>query len=209
MRGTLDGLFVEASSQVTAKLAEIAVATTALTDVVAVLGGEQSALVDHVETELAGMREAITAGAEAASQAMDQQRATVEDTLASLATQQRELGTHIESQFLPALEHTLEAFSTRITDTTEQIVLDGIGATRDAALEALDSGVKAVVDQAVEELLRLITELSGEIIHGAEGPQQKSAAMREVVDLIRQLIDPTVDRISSVRSLAGSVGISV
>ncbi|GMU42128.1 MAG: hypothetical protein IT479_06785 [Xanthomonadales bacterium] len=163
---------------------------------------------DGVQT-LQSMRAAVDAGQTAADQRLEEQAARNQDWQAAVQAHRDQLQQHVDSSLLPAIESALDELSTQVRDTSEQVVVAGIEAIREQALEMLDQGVQAVVDNAVSELLRLMNGLGDEILDKSEGPRLETEVLREVVDLLRDLVEPLVDRIGGVRGLAASVGVSV
>ncbi len=208
-RAEVERAMTEASQQVDTKLAEVAQGAAALREVVVAVAADGVALAERSSETLVEMREAVAAGQDAAEQRMTEARSAVDETIAAVAAEQAELQSFVDGDVLSAIESAMQELSERVRETTAQVVVSGVEATRDAALDTLESGIKSVVDEAVTELLRLMNELSDQILDKADGPREKTDAMREVVDTLRSLIDPLIDRISSVRGLAASVGVSV
>lgn len=198
-----------ASSAVESKLTEVSAGATALLEVVEAVRAQSADLAEHSAETLDQLREAVDAGTQAASARADDLRSAVEELDSAVETQQGELQAYVDSDLVPAVEGAIEEFSAGVRETTEQVLQGGIAASRDEALELFDNGVKTVVDEAVNELLRLMNELGDEILDKAEGPRAKTDAMREVIETLRGLIEPLIDRIGSVRGLAASVGVSV
>lgn len=191
------------------RVSEVAAGAQALRAVVEEVAAEASELATRSGEALEAMREAIEAGNAAAEERLSTHAASVDGWLQTVDAEQGEFRSHLDGQTLPAIDEAMQALSVQLRETSEQIVVAGIDATRSEALEVFDAGIKSVVDQAVEELLRLMNQLSDEILDKAEGPRGQTEALREVVDLLQGLIEPLLDRIGSVRGLAASVGVNV
>lgn len=208
-RGEVAQVMRSAAAMVDEKLGEAQQSAEDLRGVITAVTSEGEALAERSNQTLAAMREAVDSGVDAAVQRMGDAKIALEEVMDSVTERQGELNEFVSSDLVSDIDNSMQELSDGVRQTTSQLVVGGIEATRDAALDTLESGVKSVVDEAVAELLRLMDELSDEILEKADGPREKTDAMREVVETLRGLIDPLVDRIGSVRGLAASVGVSV
>lgn len=209
MREAVERTLADAGRVLADRLAETAAANGELRALVAQATDEGARLAERGDEALQALRAGVDAGSAQADGRLEAQAERTRAWQDAVQAHRDELQQHVDANLLPAIEATLEELSTRVRDTSEQVVVAGIDTVREQALATLDDGVQAVVDAAVTELLRLMNELGDEILDKSEGPRSETDALREVVELLRGLIEPLVDRVGSVRGLAASVGVSV
>lgn len=201
---------LEAARQVIEiKLAEVAGEAENLGATIAAVVAAHVELATQSSEVLGALNEAVSSGTEAANQRMEQHASAVETIKESIVEQQTGFLEHVDSIFVPTVERVTLSLATGIRETTTEVIEVGIDACREEALDQLDQGVKAVADVAVQELLELMNQLGDELLDKADGPRGQSDAMREVIDTLRGLLEPLMDRIGNVRGLAASVGVQI
>lgn len=111
------------------------------------------------------------------------------------------------------LERPIKALSEAIDQAIAEFRQFLAVSVKDALLEQVE---QEFMEPAKEKIARLIKTLEDEIlrlseaaIEGSEQSAEKREELKTAVDLLRSAIDPALDALGGLRSLAGTVGISI